>query len=330
MKFHKITALFCASILAASASGCADSSTAQSDPLSYTGTALDTVINVKLYDSDDDTLLRECQKICEEYESRLSRTLEGSEIWQINHAEGAFTEVSDDTLSLIQEGLYYSELSDGAFDITIGTVTDLWDFKSEDPQVPSSDDLQEAVSHVDYRNVEIDGNQVRLTDPSAKIDLGAIAKGYIADRLKEFLKGNGVEHALIDLGGNVLAIGDKPDGSDFLIGIQKPFDDRGEPVASVHLNDQSVVTSGTYQRCFQVGDQFYHHILQSSDGMPCNNGLNSVTILTDSSLTADAFSTTCFLLGPKKGMNLINQTDGVEAVFIDSQNHIYYSDHFPK
>lgn len=330
MKFHRMTALFCASILVVGATGCADSSTAQSDPLSYTGTALDTVINVKLYDSDDDTLLRECQNICEAYESRLSRTLEGSEIWQINHAEGAFTEISDDTLSLIQEGLYYSELSGGAFDITIGTVTDLWDFKSEDPVVPSSDELQEAVSHVDYRNIEIDGNRIRLTDPSAKIDLGAIAKGYIADRLKEFLKSNGVEHALIDLGGNVLAIGDKPDGSDFLIGIQKPFDDRGEPIASVHLNDQSVVTSGTYQRCFQVEDRFYHHILQSSDGMPCNNGLNSVTILTDSSLTADAFSTTCFLLGSEKGMDLINQTDGVEAVFIDTQNRIYYSDHFPK
>lgn len=330
MKFHRITALFCASILAIGASGCADSSTAQSDPLSYTGTALDTVINIKLYDSNDDTLLRECQNICEAYESRLSRTVEGSEIWQINHAEGAFTEISDDTLSLILEGLYYSELSGGAFDITIGTVTDLWDFKSEDPVVPSSDELQEAISHVDYRNVEIDGNCVRLADPSAKIDLGAIAKGYIADQLKEFLRSNGVEHALIDLGGNVLAIGNKPDGSDFLIGIQKPFDDRGEPIASVHLNDQSVVTSGTYQRCFQVGDQFYHHILQSSDGMPCNNGLNSVTILTDSSLTADAFSTTCFLLGPEKGMDLINQTDGVEAVFIDSQNRIYYSDHFPK
>ena len=186
------------------------------------------------------------------------------------------------------------------------------------------------MTHVDYHNVEIDGNLVRLSDPKSKIDLGAIAKGFIADKLKEYLKSEGVEHALIDLGGNVLAIGDKPDGSSFLIGIQKPFDDRGEPIASIELNDQAAVTSGTYQRYFEKDGDFYHHILQPSDGMPCNNGLNSVTILTDSSLTADALSTTTFLLGPDKGMDLINSLDGVEAVFIDTDNNLTYSDNFPK
>lgn len=329
MKWRRQLAMLSALSLMAGITGCSKDSSV-SDPITYTGTALDTVINIKIYDSQDESLLTQCQKLCDDYEAKLSRTKEGSEIWQINHAEGAYTEVSDDTLTLIQEGLHYSELSDGAFDITIGTVTDLWDFKSEDPQVPDSSALAEAVSHVDYHNVEIDGNLVRLADPQAKIDLGAIAKGYIADRLKDYLKGEGVEHALIDLGGNVLAIGDKPDGSDFLIGIQKPFDDRGEPIASVKLHDQAAVTSGTYQRCFEKDGTFYHHILKPSDGMPCDNGLNSVTILTDSSLTADALSTTTFLLGEEKGMELINQLDGVEAVFIDTDNNLTYSDHFPK
>lgn len=329
MKCHRQLAVLSTASLLLGLTGCSAGST-DTDPISYTGTALDTVINIKIYDSQDNNLLTHCQKICDDYEAKLSRTKEGSEIWQLNHAKGAYTEVSDDTLQLIQEGLHYSELSDGAFDITIGTVTDLWDFKSEDPQVPDASTLTEAVTHVDYHNIYINGNQVRLTDPESKVDLGAIAKGFIADKIKEYLKGEGIEHALIDLGGNVLAVGDKPDGSSFLIGIQKPFDDRGEPIASIELNDQSAVTSGTYQRCFEKNGKFYHHILQPSDGMPCNNGLNSVTILTDSSLTADALSTTTFLLGPEKGMELINSLDGVEAVFIDTDNNLIYSDNFPK
>ena len=183
MKWHRQLAILGTASLLLGLTGCSGSS-ANTDPISYTGTALDTVISIKIYDSQDNDLLTKCQKICDDYEARLSRTREGSEIWQINHAEGAYTEVSDDTLKLIQEGLHYSELSDGAFDITIGTVTELWDFKSDDPQVPDASVLAEAVTHVDYHNVEIDGNLVRLSDPESKIDLGAIAKGFIADKLK--------------------------------------------------------------------------------------------------------------------------------------------------
>ena len=187
MKWHRQLAILGTASLLLGLTGCSGSS-ANTEPISYTGTALDTVINIKIYDSQDNNLLTRCQKICDDYEARLSRTREGSEIWQINHAEGAYTEVSDDTLKLIREGLHYSELSDGAFDITIGTVTELWDFKSDDPQVPDASVLAEAVTHVDYHNIEIDGNLVRLSDPESKIDLGAIAKGFIADKLKEYLK----------------------------------------------------------------------------------------------------------------------------------------------
>lgn len=121
--------------------------------------------------------------------------------------------VSDETLELIEKGLYYSELSGGAFDITIAPVSSLWDFKAENPAVPDSAVLEEAVSHVDYHQVQIDGNQVWLTDPDAGIDLGGIAKGFIADKFKEYLTGQGVTSGIINLGGNVLTIGEKPDGS---------------------------------------------------------------------------------------------------------------------
>lgn len=268
--------------------------------------------------------------MCEEYEAKFSRTIESSEVSQINAAGGAPVEVSQDTVTLIKKGIYYGDLSDGAFDITIGAVSSLWDFKAEDPSPPSPEAIAEAVKHVNYRKIQIDGNTVRLLDGAAKLDLGAIAKGYIADRLKEYLKEEGVRHALINLGGNVLAVGDKLGGSPFNIGIQKPFDTDGEPITSVSLDNQSVVTSGTYQRYFEKGEILYHHILSSSTGNPCNNGLNSVTIITNSSLTADALSTTCFLLGPDEGMKLVNQLDNVDAVFINTDNEISYSRNFGK
>ena len=171
-------------------------------------------------------------------------------------------------------------------------------------------------------------NTVRLTDPHAAIDVGGIAKGYIADRVKEYLKKQGVKHAIINLGGNVLAMGGRLDGSDYNIGIQKPFDNAGEPITSVRISSKSVVTSGTYQRYFEAGGKLYHHILDPHTGLPCENNLHSVTIITDSSLTADALSTTCFLLGLDKSLQLIDQLDNVDAVFITKDNKIHYSKNF--
>ena len=136
------------------------------------------------------------------------------------------------------------------------------------------------------------------------------------------------DSAMINLGGNVLAMGSKLDGSDYNIGIQKPFDETGEPITSVKISDKSVVTSGIYQRYFKADGKIYHHILDPNTGYPCENNLYSVTILTDSSLTADALSTTCFLLGYDRGMKLINQLDNVDAVFITNDNQIHYSKNF--
>ena len=181
---------------------------------------------------------------------------------------------------------------------------------------------------MNYENIIIRDNTVKLADPQAGIDLGAIAKGYIADRIKDYLEEEGVRHAMINLGGNVLAMGSKLDGSDYNIGIQKPFDETGEPITSVKISDKSVVTSGIYQRYFKADGKIYHHILDPNTGYPCENNLYSVTILTDSSLTADALSTTCFLLGYDRGMKLINQLDNVDAVFITNDNQIHYSKNF--
>lgn len=324
MKYRRIIAILAALMLLLS--GCSMSKKQENQ--TYTDTLFDTVIKVQILDSVDSEVLEGCKELCQKYDTMFSNRIEDSEISRINNAKCNPVEVSDETLTLIKTGIYYSELSDGAFDITISPVSMLWDFKSESPSVPSQETIEEAVSHVDYHNIVIEGNTVQLTDPQAGIDVGALAKGYIADRLKEYLQEEGVEHALINLGGNVLAMGTKTDGSDYNIGIQKPFDETGEPVTAVKIADESVVTSGIYQRYFEQDNILYHHILDPQTGYPCENNLYSVSIITDSSLTADALSTTCFLLGYEKGMELINQLDDVDAVFITDDETIHYSDNF--
>ena len=309
-------------------SGCSKDQTDQT--LTYTDSLFDTVISVQIYDSDDESLIDNCKEICTKYDDMFSNTKNDSEISKINNANGQTVEVSDDTISLLKTAIHYGDISNGKFDITISPVSSLWDFQSEDPEIPDDTDIQSALAHVNYKNIQINGNQVSLTDSEAAIDLGGIAKGYIADQLKDYLESQGVEHAMINLGGNVLAIGKKPDGSDYNIGIQKPFDTTGDPITSVKIADQSVVTSGDYQRYFKKNGKIYHHILNPSTGYPYDNGLSSVTIITDSSVNADALSTTCFALGLDDGMKLVNSTDHVEAVFITSDDKLHYSDHFPK
>lgn len=324
MRLKRITALLTSAVLLLS--GC--SGLPKERNQTYTDTLFDTVIKIDIFDAIDDDVLKGCEELCKKYDAMFSNKVEDSEISQINHAGGNPVEVSKETITLIKKGVYYSELSKGVFDITIAPVSDLWDFKSEEAAVPAPDAVTSAVSHVNYNNIIIKDNTVRLTDPNAGIDVGAIAKGYIADRLKDYLKSRGVEHAMINLGGNVLAMGNKLDGSDYNIGIQKPFDETGSPITSVKISNKSVVTSGIYQRYFEANGKIYHHILNPNTGYPCENNLNSVTIITNSSLTADALSTTCFLLGYDEGMKLINQLDNVDAIFITNDNKLHYSRNF--
>lgn len=302
-----------------SLSGCTQKDTS----ISKTGTYFDTIVKIDLYDADAQDALDHCFEICEKYENLLSRTKEGSDVYRINHANGESTGVSSETARLIQTGLHYSEVSNGAFDITIAPLSILWDFKNNDGTVPSQEDIDEARSHVGYKNVELNGNTVTLKDPEAAIDLGALAKGYIADRIKRYLVSEGIENGIINLGGNVLTIGEKPNGEAYNIAIQKPFDERNEPITTVKVKDKSIVSSGNYERYFEKDGKIYHHILDPKTGYPVENELNEVTIISDGSITGDALSTTCFALGLEKGMELIESLDDVEALFVTSDYEIY-------
>lgn len=329
MKYKKnniiktLSAVLTASALLLTGCSGAKSSTQTDQDLTYTDMLFDTVIKIQILDPADESILDGLKKLCEKYDTMFSATNTDSELYKLNHANGQPFTVSSETANLIQEGIHYSELSGGAFDLTIEPVSALWDFKADKPTVPSSDAIAQAVSHVDYTKVDIQDNTITLEDPEAGIDLGAIAKGYIADQVKTYLKKQGIKHAIINLGGNVDVIGTKPDGSKYNIGIQKPFDESGEAITSVQLKDQTVVTSGIYERYFKKNGKLYHHILDPRTGYPCENNLYSVSIITDSSTKADALSTTCFLLGYEKGMELIQSMDGVEAIFITDDEKVH-------
>ena len=327
----KLTTLFCVILLACSVCGCTLPGSEKNQSIQKTIIAYDTVVTITLYGTTDEAVLSDVANMCMSYEALFSRTIEGSDIYRINHSNGAPVTVNPETLLLIKESIRFSELTDGAIDITIAPVRDLWDFTDNDMASSASDSftlpddaaLSDALSHVDYHCIQYDEatNTVTLTDPQAQIDLGFIAKGYIADKIKEYLLSQGISSAIINLGGNVLTIGSKPDQTPFKIGIEKPFDTTTS-LDVLSVNDRSVVTSGIYQRYATYNDEIYHHILNPETGYPVSGDLLSVTILSDSSMIGDALSTSCLLLGVEESQTLLSAFEDVEAVFVTTDYQI--------
>lgn len=326
----------------------ADTSTTGNEPISISSIKLNTAVQITIYDSQDKALLDDCLALCDKYELVFSRTNEKSELYKLNHrkdtsdkdpnADGQTTpypvsgtadtwHISEDLASLLSEGLDITRESDGAFDIAIAPLTSLWDFTAEDPKVPDDAAIQKALPLCSSDGVTIDGQDITLPSDDIQFDVGAIAKGYIADRVKDFLVKKGVKSAIINLGGNVLCIGSKPDGTPFKIGIQKPFADRNETEAVMDITGKSVVSSGIYERCFKQDGKLYHHILNPQTGYPYDNGLISVTIISDQSVDGDALSTTCFALGLEDGLKFAEKK-GVQAVFITEDYELHYTDGF--
>lgn len=306
-----------AAILCLALLGCAGCR-GKNQPAARSGFALDTAVSITLYALSADApsaeaLLDGCFAELTRYEQLLSAEREESEIGRLNRAEGNPVTVSEETAELLQIGLRYGELTNGALDITIRPASRLWDFRGN-PVLPDPAALSAAAELVDYRNLQLDGFTARLADKSAAVDLGGIAKGYIADRLTSYLTENGVKSALIDLGGNIAVIGDK-EGKDWKIGIRDPADNQ-ELAAVIPVQNASVVTSGTYERGFWLDGVRYHHLLDPETGWPVQNGLASVTIVSPHSVDGDALSTACFVLGEEKALSLIESLPGVEALFI--------------
>lgn len=285
---------------------------------------LNTLVSITYYEDADADAVKEALALCRDYELIFSRTAADSELSRLNES-GSMT-VSADLLNVLRIALDYCEKTDGAFDITMGALSSLYDFSGSDPHVPAPDDLRSALSHVDYQKIQIDGSTVTLGDRAAVVDLGAVAKGYIADRMKQFLRDRGVEHAIISLGGNVLCLGGRPDGTDFTVGIRYPEQGSSKTVAKLCTSELSVVTSGVYERYFEANGRTYHHILDPRTGEPLDNGLLAVSVVGPESVHCDALSTACFALGLEAGLTFINSIPDYDAIFITEDTQLHYSD----
>lgn len=270
---------------------------------------MDTVVTISA--DCDGEVIKEAFELCKYYDNLLSRTKECSDIYKINNSDDYVT-VDEETVQLIKKAIYYCDLSEGRFDITICPVSCLYDFKSN--TLPKEEDIKKALEKVDYKRIEIDKNRVRLKD--GELDLGAIAKGYITDKVTELLRSRGVKRATVNMGGNIYTFGDKK--SD--IGIREPFGNG--IIATVNGSEGTYVTSGIYQRYIEKDGKIYHHIIDSKTGYGVENELSSVTVIGKSSADADALSTSCMLLGLENGTALIESIKDTEAVFILKDNTI--------
>jgi thiamine biosynthesis lipoprotein len=253
---------------------------------------------------------------------------ETSEIIALNDASGKKeVKLSPDTFYVLEKGKQYSELFEGKFDITIGPVVKLWNIGTDYAAVPEKSKLEEALKLVDYNKLIINKENLtaKLEEEGMKVDLGAIAKGYAADEVARVLKENEVKHAIINLGGNIMTLGNNPNGSPWKIGIQDPFNPRGDFLGIISIEDQTVVTSGTYERYFEENGKKYHHILSPDTGYPVENNLYSVSIVTDNSIDGDGLSTTALLIGLEEGLKLIEGLEHVEAIFVTSDKKVYVS-----
>ncbi len=287
---------------------------------------LGTVVRFKLYDPPKPKLFEELFAEIREYENLLSLNIPGSHISRINAAAGENpVEVDPAVFEVIQEGLRYGRLSGGRFDITIGPLVNLWHIGYDDARVPSPEEIEAALPLADLAKVVTDpaAHTVGLTKPGMQMDLGAIAKGFIADRIAESLKSRGYERGIINLGGNVLALGSKPGNQPFRIGIQNPWEPRGASVGVLELEDLSLVSSGDYERFFIEDGVKYHHILDTATGYPVENSLTAVTIVSERSVDGDGLSTTVFAMGLEKGYALIESLEGIEAIFITKDKKVY-------
>lgn len=291
-----------------------------------TAFALDTVVRITVYSEKDVPAAQRALALCQDYETVFSRTRPDSELFALNAAHGGT--VSADLRAVLECALDVSARSGGALDITLGAVSALYDFTAETPAPPAAEDIAAAMAHSGMEGVELTGDRLTLRDENTVLDLGAVAKGYIADRLADALRADGVEHAIINLGGNVLCIGSKPDGKPFRVGVQVPEPGSTENAAELSVRDGSVVTSGNYQRFFDYGGQRWHHILDPETGFPVQNGLASVTVTGPESLLCDALSTACFVLGAEEGLALIEAMEGYEALFLRSDGSAYRSTGF--
>ncbi|MCL2339923.1 MAG: FAD:protein FMN transferase [Actinomycetia bacterium] len=294
--------------------------------------AFNTVISLQSYDPAElcEPAFAQAFQECRRFEQLFSRTLTHSDISAINRSAAQTVEIDRDTFRLLSAAQYYCRASQNTFDITIGAASALWNFAEK--QLPDPRELAAALEHVDWQKLQLaaveDGTgpatryQACLTDPQAAVDVGGMAKGYIADRLTELLKSAALTNFYINLGGNTTVQGYKPGGSSWRVGVQDP-NNKDQIAAVVETTNCSLVTSGIYERCFSLNGVLYHHILDTKTGYPVHTDVAGVTVVCPDSIDAEGFSTTLLALGQARGAEFVqNHPQILNVIYVDAAGRV--------
>ncbi|WAG60548.1 FAD:protein FMN transferase [Clostridium estertheticum] len=283
-------------------------------------------MNFKIYGKNAETATALVLKRISNIESKMSVNVKTSEISKLNAKAGiSGQKLSADTYSVIEKSVQYSKLTGGALDATIEPIVGLWGIGTDKERLPSKTEIDDKLKLVNYKDIVLDkkNSTVKLKRTNQAIDLGAIAKGYTADEVKKVLLNNKISSAIINLGGNVYAIGKNPNGKDWNVGIQNPLSTRGEYLGTISVTDKSIVTSGNYERFFIKDGVRYHHIFDPKTGYPAEQSLISTTIVSDKSVDGDALSTSTYIMGLDKGLKLVESIKGIEAIFVTKDKKVY-------
>ncbi len=290
---------------------------------------LGTVITGKVYGKNAEEGLEAAFARAREIEHIMSAKEENSELSQLNkEAYQKEVSVSEELFLVIKKAIYYAKLADGNFDPTIGKLIDLWGIGTEHENVPKEKEIAPLTGLKDYEQVILDEEKrtVRFLTDTVQLDLGGIAKGYVADEMKEILTNTyGIESGTLSLGGNVMTIGNKTEGEQWVVGIADPLNP-SSIIGTVQVTDKTVVTSGNYERYFIKNNVRYHHILNPETGYPANEGIISSTIITDCSMDADALSTAAYVMGAEDAIALIEKMEGIEAILVKEDGSIVSTD----
>lgn len=324
MKWNKIMVLMTCCMLLLS--GCATKNTANAQKHEAMTFAMDTLMMLTVYDKNGEQILVDAEQEIRRLENLLSVTIEDSDIAKLNHNAGKeAVAISDDTMSLLQVGNDINVLTNGCYDMTVSPIVKAWGFTEETHKVPSQQEIDILLPLVNHNAVTVDteNKTAYLEQDKMAVDLGGIAKGYTSDCVVNLLKEKGVSSAIISLGGNVAAVGNKPDGSPWKIAVENPLNNgNGDYVGLLTVTDKFAVTSGGYQRYFEQDGKKYHHIIDPHTGYPAESGLISVTIVCDNGTKADGLSTALFVMGLEKGLDLWRQSDDFEVIFITDDHKV--------
>jgi len=288
--------------------------------------ALGTVIQLRVYGTNGERAIQEAIERLNDIDDKMSVFKENSDVSMINKKAGISShQVSEDTYFVIKKAVEYSKLSEGTFDPTIRPIVSLWRIGSDNPKIPNKNEIANNLKLVNYEDIILSGkdNSIGLRHEKQAIDIGGIAKGYAADEVKRIFENYKIKSALIDLGGNIFALGKKPDKTLWNVGIQDPFNNRGEHVGLISVENKSVVTSGNYERYFMKDGKVYHHIIDPKTGYPSESEIISATIISDYSIDGDGLSTGVYILGLEKSIELIQSLEGIDAIFITQNKEIF-------